>query len=90
MDDDLLEQQQKAYKVQGVDESEPAQPSKKRKKKEYVNGEEVPYADPRYLAFSHSSRLLSNLPSRTLVAAQTPRRPNPPPNRASAKTQPST
>ena len=41
LDDDLLEQQREAYKVQGVDESEPAQPSKKRKKEEYVNGEEV-------------------------------------------------
>lgn len=46
LDDDLLEQQREAYKVQGVDESEPAQPSKKRKKKEYVNGEEVRIPNP--------------------------------------------
>ena len=32
MDDELLEQQQKAYAVQGVDESEPAMPPKKKRK----------------------------------------------------------
>ena len=41
MDDNLLEQQRAAYAVQGVDESEPVQAGKKRKKVEYVNGEEV-------------------------------------------------
>ena len=41
MDDDLLEQQRAAYAVQGVDESEPVQAGRKRKKAEYVNGEEV-------------------------------------------------
>ncbi|MCJ1273653.1 hypothetical protein MMC21_001446 [Puttea exsequens] len=40
LDDALLEQQRAAYAVQGVDELEPAQAGKKRKKKEYVNGEE--------------------------------------------------
>ncbi|KAL9636903.1 MAG: hypothetical protein Q9164_002538 [Protoblastenia rupestris] len=40
VDDDLLEQQRAAYAVQGVDESEPVQAGKKRKKVEYVNGEE--------------------------------------------------
>lgn len=46
LDDDLLQQQREAYKVQGVDESEPAQPNKKRKKEEYVNGEEVLHPIP--------------------------------------------
>lgn len=41
LDDALLEQQRAAYAVQGVDESEPAQPTKKRKKQVYVNGEDV-------------------------------------------------
>jgi len=40
LDDALLEQQREAYAVKGVDESEPAQPKKKRKNV-YVNGEEV-------------------------------------------------
>ncbi|MCJ1314297.1 hypothetical protein MMC25_007977 [Agyrium rufum] len=39
LDDDLIEQQRKAYAVQGVDESEPALQPKKRKK-EHINGEE--------------------------------------------------
>ena len=41
LDHTLLEQQGQAYAVQGVDESEPVQPQKKRKKQEYVNGEDV-------------------------------------------------
>ena len=41
MDDTLLEQQRAAYAVKGVDESEPVQAGRKRKKAEYVNGEEV-------------------------------------------------
>ena len=41
MDDSLLEQQRAAYAVKGVDESEPVQAGRKRKKAEYVNGEEV-------------------------------------------------
>ncbi len=40
LDDALLEKQREAYAVKGVDESEPAQPLKKRKQV-YVNGEEV-------------------------------------------------
>ncbi|KAL2054570.1 hypothetical protein ABVK25_005318 [Lepraria finkii] len=40
LDDALLEQQRAAYAVKGVDESEPAQPTKKRKKQVYTNGEE--------------------------------------------------
>ncbi|KAL8736279.1 MAG: hypothetical protein Q9166_000434 [cf. Caloplaca sp. 2 TL-2023] len=37
----LLEQQRQAYAVQGVDESEPAQPQKKKRRKQaYVNGED--------------------------------------------------
>jgi hypothetical protein len=35
-----MEKQREAYAVKGVDESEPAQPLKKRKQV-YVNGEEV-------------------------------------------------
>lgn len=42
LDDALLEKQREAYAVQGVDESEPAQPLKKKKRKEiYTNGEEA-------------------------------------------------
>ncbi|KAL9007153.1 MAG: hypothetical protein Q9188_000087 [Gyalolechia gomerana] len=40
LDNALLEQQRQAYAVQGVDESEPAQPQKKKRKQEYVNGED--------------------------------------------------
>ncbi|KAL9604459.1 MAG: hypothetical protein Q9219_000424 [cf. Caloplaca sp. 3 TL-2023] len=40
LDDALLEQQRQAYAVKGVDESEPAQPQKKKRKQEYVNGED--------------------------------------------------
>ena len=36
-----MEQQRAAYAVQGVDESEPAQAGKKRKKQVYTNGEDV-------------------------------------------------
>ncbi|KAL8694345.1 MAG: hypothetical protein Q9218_000982 [Villophora microphyllina] len=40
LDNALLEQQRQAYAVQGVDENEPAQPQKKKRKQEYVNGED--------------------------------------------------
>ena len=36
-----MEQQRAAYAVQGVDESEPVQAGKKRKKQVYTNGEDV-------------------------------------------------
>lgn len=39
LDQSLLEEQSKAYKVEGVDESAPTLP--KKRKKQYVNGEEV-------------------------------------------------
>ena len=39
LDESLLEEQSKIYKVEGVDEHEPA--AQKRKRKQYVNGEEV-------------------------------------------------
>lgn len=42
MDEALLEQQQEAYKVKGVDENEPAAGHQKKKRKGYpANGEEV-------------------------------------------------
>lgn len=43
LDEALLEEQQKAYRVSGVDESEPVdtQRTKKKRKNEYVNGEDV-------------------------------------------------
>lgn len=41
LDEALLEQQREAYAVQGVDESEPAGPTIKKRKNVYVNGEEV-------------------------------------------------
>ena len=40
MDHSLLEEQSKAYRVEGVDESAPTVAQKKRKK-QHVNGEEV-------------------------------------------------
>lgn len=41
LDEALLEEQQKAYKVSGVDESEPVDAIKRKRKQEYVNGEDV-------------------------------------------------
>lgn len=41
LDEALLEEQQKAYRVSGVDESEPVDAIKRKRKKEYVNGEDV-------------------------------------------------
>jgi HIV Tat-specific factor 1 len=41
VDEALLEEQQRAYMVSGVDESEPVEGLKKKRKKEYVNGEDV-------------------------------------------------
>ncbi|KAF7951462.1 hypothetical protein EAE96_006771 [Botrytis aclada] len=40
LDEALLEEQQKAYKVSGVDESEPVDAIKRKRKQEYVNGED--------------------------------------------------
>ncbi|KAE8452407.1 hypothetical protein EG329_001108 [Mollisiaceae sp. DMI_Dod_QoI] len=40
VDEALLEEQQKAYRVSGVDESEPVESLKKKRKKEYINGED--------------------------------------------------
>ncbi|KAF7860659.1 hypothetical protein EAF04_008178 [Stromatinia cepivora] len=40
LDEALLEEQQKAYRVSGVDESEPVDAMKRKRKKEYVNGED--------------------------------------------------
>ncbi|CAG8955421.1 hypothetical protein HYFRA_00010285 [Hymenoscyphus fraxineus] len=40
VDEALLEQQQKAYQVAGVDENEPVEAMKRKRKKEYVNGED--------------------------------------------------
>lgn len=41
LDEALLEQQQKAYAMQGVDENEPVEAQRRKRKKEYVNGEDV-------------------------------------------------
>jgi HIV Tat-specific factor 1 len=41
LDEALLEVQQRAYMVSGVDESEPVETMKRKRKKEYVNGEDV-------------------------------------------------
>lgn len=41
VDEALLEEQRKAYQVTGVDESEPVDALKRKRKKEYVNGEDV-------------------------------------------------
>lgn len=41
LDDELAQQQQAAYKVQGVDEEETVEDMRRKRKKEYVNGEDV-------------------------------------------------
>lgn len=41
LDDELAQQQQAAYRVQGVDEEETVEDMRRKRKKEYVNGEEV-------------------------------------------------
>jgi HIV Tat-specific factor 1 len=41
LDEALLEEQQRAYAMQGVDENEPVEAQRKKRKKEYVNGEDV-------------------------------------------------
>ncbi len=41
LDEALLEEQQRAYRVSGVDESEPVDAQRKKRKTEYVNGENV-------------------------------------------------
>lgn len=41
LDDALLEQQRAVYAIEGVDESEPAQPLKQKRKHVYTNGENV-------------------------------------------------
>jgi len=92
LDDALLEQQRAAYAVQGVDESEPAQAGKKRKKAEYINGEDV-CSSPHSLSDPSPSVIydtdLTRFP-RNLAAASTLRNPNPPLNPANAKTPQST
>lgn len=40
LDESQFEEQQKAYKVSGVDEDEPVEAMKRKRKKEYVNGED--------------------------------------------------
>lgn len=50
-----MEQQRAAYAVQGVDESEPVQAGKKRKKQIYTNGEDVrSNPDPTHLCIEAS------------------------------------
>jgi HIV Tat-specific factor 1 len=46
VDEALLEEQQRAYAVQGIDENEPVEAQRKKRKKEYVNGEDVCYSIP--------------------------------------------
>lgn len=41
IDESEAEQQQRAYMVAGVDESEPVEAMQRKRKKEYVNGEDV-------------------------------------------------
>jgi len=79
-----MEKQREAYAVKGVDESEPAQPLKKRKQV-YVNGEEV-RADVHFFYSGLADNIwfvLRNL----VVEPSAPRNPNPRPNPASARTQ---
>jgi HIV Tat-specific factor 1 len=46
VDEALLEEQQKAYRVSGVDETESVGAVKRKRKKEYVNGEDVSWTHP--------------------------------------------
>jgi HIV Tat-specific factor 1 len=57
LDEALLEEQQKAYAVQGVDENEPVEAQRRKRKKEYVNGEDVslPFFDGWGLSENSSS-----------------------------------
>ena len=41
LDEALLEEQQRAYRVSGVDESAPVEAGQKKRKAEHVNGEDV-------------------------------------------------
>lgn len=43
LDEALLEEQRRAYVVAGVDEEEPVEAARKKRKKEYVNGEDVSF-----------------------------------------------
>ena len=90
MDDALLEKQREAYAVKGVDESEPAQPLKKKRKQVYVNGEEVRQI---FKFMSLISGLADNtwgILRKLVVEPSAPRKPNPHQNPASARTQLST
>jgi len=46
VDEALLEEQQRAYRMSGVDETEPVEAMKRKRKKEYVNGEDVRHILP--------------------------------------------
>jgi HIV Tat-specific factor 1 len=54
LDEALLEEQQRAYRVSGVDESEPVEALRKKRKKDYVNGEDVRLPrSPPFTTISH-------------------------------------
>jgi hypothetical protein len=53
LDEALLEEQQRAYAMHGVDESEPVEAQRKKRKKEYVNGDDVRPIFLRFLTISH-------------------------------------
>jgi len=59
LDEALLEEQQRAYRVSGIDESEPVEALRKKRKKEFVNGEDV-----RLSPFPNIPTLHHNFPSR--------------------------
>lgn len=46
LDEALLEEQQRAYRVSGVDENAPVQAGQRKRKAEYVNGEDVSLPSP--------------------------------------------
>lgn len=46
LDEALLEEQQRAYRVSGVDENAPVQAGQRKRKAEYVNGEDVSISTP--------------------------------------------
>ena len=88
-----MEQQRAAYAVQGVDESEPAQAGKKRKKQIYTNGEDV--RTDAYLTHFREKRLLdgeliSEFMDRKLVVGRILRGQSPPQNLGNARIPPFT
>ena len=75
VDEALLEEQQKAYRVSGVDENEPVEALQRKRKKEYINGEDVSSAT----SPPKSNEPYIDTPNRKAAAQPKPlRKPKPP------------